>query len=302
MIVTFSGNNSFLINGELNKLKAKLDDLAIVSLDGRESSLEDIKMEIQSYSLFTNKRLVILFEPSKARGFDEYVEQIEADTPETTMVIIVETAMDKRTSYYKFLQKNTNYKSFDKLAVPALVKWASDYASEQGGKLAASDASYLIDRVGDDQLLLSQEIAKLILYSPAINKQTIDLLSEQSASSTIFELLDAAFSLNSPKALRIYADQRLQKVEPMQILAMISWQLNTLALYMTSKNLAEPEVLSRSGLSPYTLSKARQIATKISFSNLKSLVNDLAGLDLRSKTTSFDLDEGLKNFIVGLSF
>ena len=124
------------------------------------------------------------------------------------------------------------------------------------------------------------------------------MLTEQTTATTIFELLESAFSVNPKRALKLYNDQRLQKVEPEEILAMISWQLSVLAIYMYSKNLPTSEVIAKSGVSPYTLSKARGVAEKLSFTSLKTMVSDLANLDFAYKTSSLDLDEGLKNFIV----
>jgi DNA polymerase-3 subunit delta len=304
MIVTLTGDNYYLISSELHKLKAELAgdiDLGVMNISGSESTLEDIKMELSSYSLFSDTRLIILSEPSLAKGFEEFVEQIPTITPDSTKVVIVEPSLDKRKSYYKYLKTSTDFRQLNKLTGPNLTKWLEGYARDSGAEISATNALYLIDRVGDDQLLLAQEILKLSLYSTQISKQSIDLLTEQSPTSTIFELLDAAFSLNTKKALTIYLEQRLQKVEPEQILAMLSWQLNILAVYMTSKNLTDSEIISASKLSPFTLSKARRIATKVSLSQLKSLVYDLVNLDLISKTISLDLDEGLKNFIVGLN-
>lgn len=305
MITTLTGDNQYLINAELNKLTKELNepsDFSVTKLDGQLFNLEDIKLELSSYSLFTPKRLIILHEPSKIKGFDEYVSEMTEDIPESTQVVIVEPTLDKRRSYYKFLQSGTDLKQFNKLAKPALVKWIEAYIKEQGESISTSNADYLIDRVGDDQLLLSQELSKLILYSKNIDKDSIDSMTESSTATTIFELLDAAFNLNTQKALELYNNQRLQRVEPEQILAMLSWQLNTVAIYMASKNVPPSKVQSSSGLSPYTLTKAKQISTKLNFGDLKQFVSDLSSFDLRSKTTSFDLDEGLKNFIVSLSY
>ncbi len=303
MIVTLTGDNRYLIDNELKRLKDELSltNLDITLINSQESSINDISMELSSYSLFNDKRLVILSEPSKLKGFDDQAEQIFSQVPDSTTVAIIEPNLDKRKSYYKYLKTNTEFKQLDALNGPSLVRWVTEYVSEHGGQIAGSDANYLIDRVGDNQLILSQEINKLLLYSKKIDKVSIDMLTDRSASSSIFELLDAAFDLNVKKAINIYNEQRIQKVEPEQILAMISWQLNALAIYMSSKNLPSDKVASDSGLSPYTLTKARQIASKISFSSLKQLVSDLSNLDLKSKTTSLDLDEGLKNFIVSLS-
>jgi DNA polymerase III delta subunit len=302
MIVTLSGDNRYLIDSELERLRNTLGltSLDITLINGVESTINDISMELSGYSLFNDKRLVILSEPSKLKGFDEQAEQLFSQVPDSTTVAVIEPHLDKRKSYFKYLKANTEFKQLDALNGPDLVKWLSDYVNELGGQIATGDANYLVDRLGDNQLILSQEIKKLLLYSKKIDRESIDMLTERSASSSIFELLDAAFNLNVKQALRIYNDQRIQKVEPEQILAMISWQLNALAIYMTSKNLPSDKVAIASGLSPYTLSKTRLIASKITFSSLKQLVSDLSNLDLKSKTTSLDLDEGLKNFIVSL--
>lgn len=305
MIISLSGDNSYQISLELHKLKNKLGKdnvLGSVQLEGQEATIEDVKNELSSYSLFSSERLVILYQPSKIKGFDEFIKQAESYISENTTAVIVEPLLDKRKSYYKYLQKNTDFKQFNKLNTPELIKWVAEFTKQNGGQITHQAATHLVERLGDDQMLLSQEINKLILYSNEIDIKSIDTLTELSPSSTVFELLDAAFSLNPGKALTLYNEQRLQKVEPEQILAMLSWQLNTIAVYIASKNLSSTEVAAKSGLSPYTISKARQISAKLSTNKVKTLVNDLCNLDYSSKTKSFDLDEGLKNFIVGLSF
>jgi DNA polymerase-3 subunit delta len=303
MIYCLTGENEYLVSEELNKLR-QLEDysggLNVAIINPEDVSLEELKMDLMSLSLFSEERLIILNQPSKVKGFSDDIEEISNGIPSTTKVVIVEPTLDKRKTYYKYLSAKTEFKVLNNLNIAALAKWAVDYAKNNGGDLSSSSASYLIDRVGDNQLLLSQDIVKLILYSKQITKDSIDLLTVRSPSSTVFELLDAAFELNSKKALGIYKEQRSQKVEPEQILAMLSWQLNIVAIYMTSKKLSDSEVLSVSRMSPYTLNKAKRISTKLSPNNLKKLVSELSYLDVQNKTTSLDLDEGLKNFIVSL--
>ncbi|MHB1864926.1 MAG: DNA polymerase III subunit delta [Candidatus Saccharimonadales bacterium] len=301
MIITLTGENSFLISEELTKLSAKYDNnLNLLKINGSDIQLEELKTELSSYSLFSNDKLIILFEPSKTKGFDEYIQSKEFNLPDSFKLIIVEPSLDKRKSYYKFLKAKTTFKQLDKLALAELYSWVITYTKDRGGSISNDDARYLTELVGDDQFMLASEINKLIIYSESVTRDSIDLLSVPSASSTIFELLDAAFNFNIKGALTIYAEQRLQKVEPEQILAMISWQLNTLALYLTSKSLSSSEILAKSGLSPYTLNKARNTARKLTIGRVKQFVNELAVLDMASKTINLDLDEGLKNFIVGL--
>lgn len=301
MIITLYGNNDYLIDRELNRLISKSDtELSVTKIYALDADLQTIKSELNSYSLFTSQRVIVLFEPSVLKGFDDYIVTEQIDEPDD-LIVIIEHSLDKRTSYYRFLEKKTDFHYLTKLTELELLKWIDAYVKENGGSLSKDDARYLVDRVGDNQLLISKEIDKLIIYSNLINRQTIDLLCEPLPSSTIFGLLDSAFSFNPKKALTIYQEQRLQKVGPEQILAMLSWQLNNLAIYFSSKNLSQAKILSISGLSPYTLSKAAQLGSKLTLLHVKKFINELAILDFESKTKNLDLDEGLKNFIVSLS-
>ena len=263
--------------------------------------MDELTQSVASYSLLSPNKLVVLIEPSRIKGFGEQIEQLVNNLPETTTLVIIELSLDKRLSYYKFLNKNTDYRDLSRLSGPQLINWVITFTQSLGGKIDQRQANYLLDRVGPDQMLLSSEIQKLILYSTTITKDSIDTMTDKSADSTIFELLDAAFSYKPKLALGLYVDQRQQKVEPEQILSMLSWQIHMICLYMSSKNLAFDQVATMAGVSPFALQKARNIASKLTLSKLKKLVSELSLMDIRSKTESFDLDEGLKNFIVELS-
>lgn len=305
MVISLSGDNWFLIRAEIDRLVAEFsqtnDPLGVEKLDSQSLSYEELRQSLSSYSLLSRSRLVILVEPSKIKQFSDNIAELIEDLPDTTSLVIVEPSLDKRLSYYKFLVSNTDFKSQNKLAGPQLIDWVISFTKDLGGGLNRQQALHLVDRVGDDQMLLSNEIAKLVLYSKQLTVDSIDLLTEQSAASTIFQLLDAAFSDRPKLALSLYNDQRLQKVEPEQVLSMMSWQVQALAICMASKNMSPSEVASLSKLSPFTVQKAKQVAAKLSFSSLKRMVSELSLMDQRSKTESFNLDEGLKNFIVGLN-
>ena len=100
--------------------------------------------------------------------------------------------------------------------------------------MKSNDARYLVERVGTNQQLLANEIEKLALYDKDISKESIDLLTEETPQSTIFELLEAAFAGNHRKVQTLYAEQRAMKVEPPQIIALLAWQLHILAIIKTA--------------------------------------------------------------------
>src|SRR5580704_2065464 len=104
MITTLSGDNYYLINSEINKLRDEYDlhkdTLGLTVINASETTLEDLKLEITSYSLFSARRLIVVSEASKLKGFDEYLPNLEVDLPDSTHLVLIETSLDKRKSYY----------------------------------------------------------------------------------------------------------------------------------------------------------------------------------------------------------
>jgi DNA polymerase-3 subunit delta len=304
MVITVSGDNGYLIRAEINKLVDEYAELSgvlgVERLDSSDLSLEQLKQSLTSSSLFSSSRTIIISEPSKIKDFSVNFEEIISSLLDTTTLVIVEPSLDKRLSYYKYLVKNTDFRLFNKISPPEIIYFVVECAKSGGATINRSSVVHLIDRVGDDQMRLSNEIDKLALYSSDITVRTIDLLCEQSPASSIFQLLDAAFSGHIKQALGLYNDQRAQKVEPDQILAMFSWQLQTLAQVISGKNMTSDQIARGSKISPYVVQKAKTVTSKISFSKLKQLISDLSKIDYRSKRNSLDLDEAIKNYIISI--
>lgn len=274
-------------------------DMACEQLDGEEVSYERISEAVQSLPFFASRKLVVLHTPGANKQFAEQAEALLTDAPEITDIIIIEPKLDKRTAYYKWLKKNTEFKEYTELDARSLAPWAVQFAKEQGSEISLSDATYLVDRVGANQQLLSNEIRKLALVGTKITRDTINQLTEPTPQSKIFDLLDAAFSGQTKKALALYAEQRSMKVEPQEILAMIGWQLRQVALAKTAGT--KHDLVKEGKVSPYSANKAKAIASRLTPQKLKDLVRNLVILDARSKRQPIDLDEALQAYIIGIS-
>lgn len=305
MIVTLSGANSFALSSELSKLTDSFEsehgDLALERIDCEEKDFEQIQAALTSLPFLASKKMVILRNPSTSKQFAEQVEQLLSDVPETTDVILVEIKLDKRQAYYKYLKKETDFREFSELDLSGLATWLVAEVKRHKGEINMSDARYLAERVGLNQQLLSNELEKLVLYEPQVSRANIDLLTDATPQSTIFQLLDAAFAGNTKQALTLYEEQRAMKVEPIQIVAMLSWQLNVLAIVKTAGDRSSQEIAKEAKLNPYVVSKSQGIARKLSLTELKTLVKDLLDIDTKSKSTNLDTDEALQHYILKLA-
>lgn len=305
MVVTLTGENSFALQRELNGLVqaflAEHSDLGLERIDGQEVSIERIAESVTSLPFLASKKLVVLRAPSSNKQFTEQAEQILGEVSETTDVIIVEPKLDKRLSYYKFLKKKTDFREFPELDLSGLARWLSDAAKAQGASLSPADARYLVERVGINQQMLANDIEKLVLYNAQITRQTIDLLTDPTPQSTIFQLLEVAFAGNAKKTLELYAEQRALKVDPIQIIAMLAWQLHVLAILKAAGERGVDQIAKEAKMSPYVISKSQRIASKLTLSNLKSLISNLLEIDTKSKRTNLDADEALQNYLLKLA-
>jgi len=305
MVITLTGENAFGLKAGLQALTgafAKTNgDLALERVDGEEAEYAKIQEALTSSPFLAPKKMVVLSQPSKNKQYLENFEQLFSDLPETTEVVILEPKPDKRLAYYKFLKKSTDFRDFPGMDQIGLASWLVEAAKNQNGTLSSADARYLVERVGLNQQLIANELEKLLLYDPHITKQSIDLLTEPSPSSTIFNLLEAAFGGNTKRVLDLYAEQRALKVEPQQIIAMLAWQLHVLAVVKAAGDRSADQIAKEAGFNPFVIRKTQAIAKNLSTTEVKTLVNDLLEIDIKSKSVSIDLDEALQVYLLKLA-
>lgn len=304
MISTLTGSNSFALKAELRRLVDDFvnehTDMALERIDGEEAEYDRIRESLESLPFLAPKKMVVLRAPSANKEFTEYAEQLLGKVPETTDVIIHEPKLDKRSSYYKFLHKNTDYKEFAELDEFELSKWLVQQAKNQSATLNSSDARYLVERVGANQQMLANELTKLALYDPSITRSSIELLTEPTPQSTIFQLLDAAFAGNKKQVLKLYQEQRASKVEPQQIIAMLAWQLHVLAILKTAAERSDADIAREAKINPFVVRKSRQVVSRLTLEKLKKLISKLTELDLQLKTTAIDADDGVQEFLLSI--
>lgn len=301
MITTLTGSNSFMLQQEQRRIigsfVAEHSDMGVERLDGEEADYNRISESLESMPFLASKKLVVLRGPSANKQFVEHAERLLKELPDTTDVLIVEPKLDKRLAYYKLLKKVTNFQEFNELDGQQLARWLSEEAKHRGGELGLGNASLLVSRVGTNQQLLSNELAKLLQYKPVITKESILLLSEQTPQSSIFDLLDASLNGQTQRAIKLYEEQRQQRVEPVQIIALLAWQLHVLALIKTAGERDAAAIAQETKLNPFVIRKSMAIAQRITMTELKELIKNVRELDVRLKSESIDPDEAMLHLL-----
>lgn len=304
MILTLTGPNYYLLKRRLDELVEQFvkqqGELALEKIDADDAEPRAVLDAVQSLPFLASRKMVLVRGAGSNKDISGQIEQIIDSAGDTTDLILYEPSADKRSSYFKVLKARTQLEEFSELDNRELAGWLTEEAGKRGGQLGQADANYLVERLGQNQDKLANELEKLLIYEPKITRQTIDLLTEKTPQSKVFDLLDAAFGGNKQKALELYDEQRAQKVEPQAIIAMITWQLRLLALAKTAGQRSAQQIAGEAGLSPWPVQKAQNLVRQIDDNKLRRMVAEALEIDQKGKTTAIDLDEALKTYIITL--
>ncbi len=302
MVITLTGSNDFARKNELQKIKEHFvkdqGDFGIEQFEADQIEAGRLLESVASLPFLASRRLIILHDISSNKGLVEAIEQLLDAVADSTDLIIVERKLDKRLNLYKTLKKRTDFRDFQEVDEQGLAGWLADEAVQRGGELTFRDALYMVQRLGTNQMALSNELEKLLTYQPKVVKETIDLLTEPLPQSSVFELLDAAFSGNHQKTLALYKDQRKQQVEPQAIMGMLAWQLHILAVVKFNEKAGAETIAREAKLSPYVVRKTLGLCQRLSQKDVKNLVSKALELDVRLKTEAIDADDAMQHFLL----
>lgn len=282
MIRVLSGPNNFALKQALREAKDKFvkeyGELALEVIDAEETGFDRILEAVESVPFLAEKKMVVAYNLGLLKEAAERMEEIVKDSGSTEL-IIVEPKLDRRSSYFKYLKKNTELTEFKELDERDLAGWLVNTAQSKGARLGIAEANYLAQRTGSSQQKAYNELIKLIDYDKDINRQNIDKLTEASPQTSVFNLLDSAFAGNIRKAMDIYDEQRTQGEEPIKILSMLVWQMHLVALVDSAAGRTDAEIMQTSGLKPFTLNKSRSIARRMGKDRIKKVLAELVELD-----------------------
>lgn len=304
MIITLTGTNDFLRAQELKRIQGAFikehGDFGLEKIEAADVDFGRLLDSVASLPFLASRRMIILEEPSANKSIAEHVDELLESVSDTTDLIINEPKFDRRSVLYKTLKKKTEFKEFNELDENGLASWLASEAKARGGELSLNDASYLVKRVGTNQLGLSNELDKLLIYEPKISRVTIDLLTEQQPQSSVFDLLDAAFNGNTKRAIELYEEQRKQQIEPQAIMGMIAWQVHIMAVVKANEKRGVDETAGAAKLNPYVVRKTTNLTRKLTVKQTQELVHKTLELDVRLKSESIDADDAIQHFLMTL--
>ena len=282
MIHLLYGDNEF---EKQAALAALVGDADVVRYDGEELTLADMQEITIGQTLFTQSSVYVISKLSENSDIWSRLSELPFDDK---TVILLESKLDKRTKTYKWLQKTAKTQEFLPLSdrqKPQLISWCEAQARERGYKLTRTQIGTLIDRLGFDQLRLSNFLDQLAL-AEKITDELINDLVPLARSENVFDLFVAALSKDYETAHNIisYLESESGVDGAYQTMGLLASQAtNVTALVLAGGD--NKTVAADLSVNPYVLQRLSSSARTIDIEHLRQINDALFQADLQMKTT-----------------
>lgn len=301
----FYGTEKFLIDLEIEKIinKNKIDPINIVKYDLETDNLKDLIDDCQTISLFSEQKMIICSNPFTNLSNDDekiFENYINEPNPNTFLVLTTEK-LDGRKKIVKTIQKKAISKEFNNTNLNNTVKkMFENYLIDN------QTIEILIDRVGNNLSLLSNEIDKIKIYKNddlKITQEDVINLTHKNIDLDVFKLIDYIITKNKEKALELYNELLKNGSEPIAIIVMLSNQFRI--MYQTKglikKGYTEKDIAKIINIHPYRVKLALQNSRQYQSNLLLKYLENLSDLDIKIKSGNIDKYLGLELFILNIN-
>jgi DNA polymerase III subunit delta len=175
---------------------------------GKELNPANIIETALRYPLMAAYNVVVIKEAQELKKMDELIPYFEKPNTATILIICYKhSSLDKRTTFYKAVEKNTCLFISEKIKEYHLMPWITDYLNKSNFKIDPVAGQLLIEYLGNDLGIIINQIDKLIMLKK--DQETIGLADIEkhigiSREYNIFELQDAIGLRNMKKIAKIY--------------------------------------------------------------------------------------------------
>lgn len=293
-IYLFHGENEFEMNKKIATI-AKENDLTIRLLTDGMGFPEAI-MNLNTPSLFEGNLLYVIKDESILKddsAFDVLKTYIDNPSPFASLVLAFPKKIDMRKKIPKYLKKEGFETVFSLMKPRELEKWIKEYFWDKGYDITEDTRYFLIEALGDDQILLESEIEKICLYEPEDKTLKIDTIKDiitYSIKGNIFQMLDGLMEKNGSKMIQsLDALYKLKEPEVKIVFMVIrEFRLLLLARWLVERGHTKDDIVKLLKVHPFVGGRLMTRARQYDFLVIKNYLNELYRLEEKIKTGKGD--------------
>jgi len=299
----------YLVDQALDKLIAacvdpSLRDLAFSVYYADETAPGTVAEEARTVPFLAERRVVLV------RNADVYMNmasdkrspiqpllQFIENPPESSLLILVSTTINKAKPLYKMTEKNGMLVECPQLGDKEYTAWIQDEVAENGNKIARSALTMLIDRVGAKMGDMHNAINLVCNFAGTgkeITEAAVLAASGDVAETTVWALTDAIAGSDAAGALECLHELLAMNKSPDEILGTLNWLLE-------STYRAHPETPLNLG-KPFVERKVAPLTKKFSAKRIAAALGMCTKTNFALRTTGTDAHLLLEMLIIKLAY
>ena len=262
------GEEAFLKNSYKNRLKEAIigdDTMNFARFEGKGLDVDELIRLADTMPFFAERRLILVEDSGFFKSASDALVQYLPSMPDTTILLFVETEVDKRNRLYKKVKDMGYAAELNRQDSAQLARWAGGILTREQKKITKHTMELFLSMAGDDMENIRMELEKLISYTlgrEVITDEDVLAVCTVQVTNRIFEMVSAIVNRQPRKAMDLYEDLLTLKEPPMRILFLIARQFNQLLQVkdLMGKGMDKGTIASKLKMQPFVVGKpqARQ--------------------------------------------
>ena len=301
------GSDYISINNKISEIikKNNFSDASISKYDLSEDLLEEVIEDLNTYGLFSDKKIVIInnfdkMDPDINR-VEELLKYVE-NSSSLNLLFVVSDKYDDRKKIIKDLKKKMEFIKVSSDPVEFTKNCLKGYKVEDGV------ITLLVNNTLGDISRLYNECNKLKIYKindKYISKEDVlELAVKKLGDSTdiTFQFSRSLAEKDKKKALSLYQELLDYQIEALSIIGLLASQFRIMfqVKVLEEKNMRNDEIAKTLNDKSYRITKTRELTRYYSKRELLDLMIKLEDIDLKIKTTSVDANTLVQLFILNI--
>ena len=315
-VLLFYGAEDFLMEWAAESIITEYVDedsryLDVIRLEGDNVTAADIMAEARAYSMFSDKRVVIvrnyqpLYKGVPDIHGDDLLTFASAPQDQSVVIFIVDSRNPDLSAYGKKLAKVCGAYEFARLDKADLKAFITKRVHNAGKMISRRSLEHIMDvsgyynkGSGYDLAQLDTDISKIVKACEGddISEGLIEEIMIGDSDRFVFNLVDALVAGDRGKALDIAEAIIRDEDGAMAVLALLTKQFEIMydSLELSEQGYSIAQMAKKTGINEYRFKKAFTAAGRYSRSRIKRILKDIYNVDRDIKRGDIDKDVALE--------
>ncbi len=291
-ISLFYGDEDFLLDEELKKIKKGYTEFNIERIDAEKTGTDNIISALTTCPLLGGQRLVMIDSYDGGDEENEELFNVLRGLDDSVKVIFIDySGPDKRKKFFKFMEKNgetREFRRFNEWEQDKALAWTVNRVRADNKKISSRAANLLLEIAGLNLRMLDKEIEKIVTFiggRDVIEESDVSGLAS-SGETDAFALSNALRDRDVREAIKCLSRYFKDNQDPHSLIGMLAklYRMLIQVKCLEEKGLSQFEIAKELHAKPFFIKKCAEKTGKFTVRELSAFIQKLHHADLKMKS------------------